>query len=80
MVGALFLRPGRPRKGPGTAAAGPGISGGQEPGKPRISRLTRQAAHGEIIADGPRKSKGAGRANGALKRAEINTCPGKRPF
>ena len=100
MVGALFLRPGRPRKGPGTAAAGPGISGGQEPGKPCISRLTRQegrstrpgsrsssrpkragfAAHGEIIADGPRKSKGAGRANGALKRAEINTCPGKRPF
>lgn len=86
--------------GPGMAAAGPGISKAKKPGKPRISRLTRQegrstrpgsrsssrpkragfAAHGEIIADGPRKSKGAGCANGALKRAGINTYPGKGPF
>ena len=54
------------------------------PPAPEVSSSRRKragfAAHGEIIADGPRKSKGAGRANGALKRAEINTCPGKRPF
>ena len=88
------------QEGPRNGSSGAGHIEGQEPGKPCISRLTRQegrstrpgsrsssrpkragfAAHDEIIADGPQKSKGAGRANGALKRAEINTCPGKGPF
>ncbi len=95
MVGALFLRPGRPRNG----GSGAGHITAPEPGKPCISRLTRQegrstrpgsrssrpkragfTAHGEIIADELQKSKGAGRANRALKRAEINTHPGKGLF
>ena len=46
------------------------------PPAPEVSSSRRKragfAAHGEIIADGPGNGKGAGRANRALNRAEIN--------
>ena len=47
------------------------------PPAPEVSSSSRRkragfAAHGEIIADGPGNGKGAGRANRALNRAEIN--------
>ena len=51
---------------------------------PEVSSSRRKragfAAHGEIIADGPQNGKGRSRANGALKRAEINAGPVKSPF
>ena len=46
------------------------------PPVPEVSSSRRKrtgfAAHGEIIADDPRKGKGAGRANGGVNRAENN--------
>lgn len=51
---------------------------------PEVSSSRRKrtgfAAHGEIIADGPQNGKGRGRANGPLKRAEINAEPVKSPI
>ena len=51
---------------------------------PEVSSSRRKrasfAAHGEIIADGPKNSKGRSCANGPLKRAEINAGPVKSPF
>lgn len=52
---------------------------------PEVSSSSRRkragfAAHGEIIADGPQNGKGRSRANGPLKRAEINAGPVKSSF
>lgn len=51
---------------------------------PEVSSSSRRkragfAAHGGIIADGPGNGKGAGRANRALSRAEINGGSVKSP-